>query len=96
MFSGNCIWYNEQKLLKEINVLTKRKPITQLTWPKLQWPNQIQGLLDKGGYGRQKESPNQKQMQDIYHKVKEIETIEFSLQGFFYDTREIFNNLPTT
>lgn len=93
---GNCIWYNEHKLLKEINTLAKRKSATNLTWPTLEWPIQIRELLEKGGYGRQKENPDRKQIQDIYNKVKEIETIQFKLQGFFYDTREMLKNLPST
>ena len=53
-YSGNCVWYDEPSLIKQVEEhLTKNKvEPTRLTWPdKMTIPENLQRILDGGGYG---------------------------------------------
>ena len=91
-FTGNCVWYNEQQLLKDIKILTKRKTMPQVTWPQLKWPVKVLDILKAGGYGQKKEVVKRMQMEEIYDKAKKVEEMQKSLQELFYGTSEIFKS----
>ena len=92
LFIGNCTWYCEQQLLKDVNSFMKRKSMPQVTWPKLNWPVKIQGLLKTCGYGREREVLTPVRVEEIYDKVKKVEEMQKLLEGLFYGTHEVFNS----
>jgi ATP-dependent RNA helicase DDX1 len=94
---GNTIWYDEPKLLGEIEelMIENKVSMTRLKWPELKIPAEIKALLDGGGYGNYAgggtvDPEMEAKMKELESQVKAIGITESALQFEFWKLRDRF------
>jgi hypothetical protein len=98
MHIGNCIWYSEPTFLKQIeNHLTKNKiKATTVEWPNFEIPEEVQAVLDGGGYGNIDDGSGgvdpelRKKMKTVESSAKQVERTETNLQNNYWKLKNKF------
>jgi len=94
---GNCIWYDEPKLVQDIERLMKDNKVSmaKLKWPGLQIPADIAEAVTTGKYGRVSSGGSmhpatEKRMKILADNVSELVITEFALQSEYWKFKDRF------
>jgi hypothetical protein len=98
VFAGNCIWYDEPQFVGKIEQLltTNNVPITNLQYPSLKLPDNVQALIQGKAYGERADTkgpldPEVKaKLDEIKAQLDVLTTAESLMQKDYWRIRHRF------
>jgi hypothetical protein len=98
--TGNCIWYNEPSLWKDIERLLVENKVTasQLSYPELSIPPEIKRIVETGGYGELAKGTDSESMvvDQFQARLTKLKAAEERLQDNYWRIKDVsrFNGWP--
>ena len=95
---GNCVWYGEPDLLKQIESLLAKNKVkpTKMSSPDIDIPPAVKTILEGGGYGNlvggATDPELEAKMKTIEGSIKQVELTELSLQSNYWSLRDKFRS----
>ena len=96
---GNCKWYDEQKLLKQVESLlkTNKVSVTKLTAPDMNIPAEMAALIKGKGYGDYAGGDSvdpelNAHLNELSSIVNELSVTEFTLQSEYWKLKDRFSS----
>jgi ATP-dependent RNA helicase DDX1 len=93
---GNCVWYGEPDLLKQIESLLAKNKVkpTKMSCPDIDIPPEVKTILEGGGYGnvvgRATDPELEAKMKTLEGSIEQVELTELSLQSNYWNLRDKF------